>query len=266
MKHLLDSVETEEELRKWKEDLSSMYFSEPNVIELLIMAWEKEGELGIREKKYGQAKTPFDDAVIPLSGYEDVILSSFQSQKDGTETTDNDCTEAAMAMLMTMVMTKYDSSSKGIRYADLARFMDEKFNKLERFYRFPAESNLPGVTPAFGANTLLNDLGRTHELGWTAELSANNTTADLLQNIIDGNPTMIYGSWAKNEPHAIVPVGYDKANDKWIVLDPGRNPTGTQKVYEEWPTQALLDFWHENRFWEFPIFRHETMITLYPNP
>jgi hypothetical protein len=180
---------------------------EREVLEKMYM--EKRSEVPLKVSP-GKGKNPFWDTVVPLAGYEDVILSSFQYQEDGTETTDNDCTEAAMAMLMTMELAKYDPSSKGIRFGDLAREMDRQWWE---FYRFPAKSPLPGVTPPTGAVKLLIDYGESHEPGWTAELSPLSTTDDLLQNIMDGNPTMIYGVnlTGKKLPHAVVPVGFDTA-------------------------------------------------------
>jgi hypothetical protein len=137
-----------------------------------------------------------------------------------------------------------------------------------RFYRFTAGSLFPGVTPPSGAVRLLNDYGKSHEPEWTAELSALNTTNDLLQNIQDGQPTMIYGVnlSGKKLPHAVVPVGFDTAAKQWIVLNPGVDPMKNQQIYEVWSDKDIKDFWYGNRFQGFPIFRHNTMITLYLNP
>jgi hypothetical protein len=263
----LDLIETEEELQNWRNKLLGTNFSEKDLLRMQVMAWMKEKDLGLREET-DQAKNPFGDTVITLSGFEDVILSSFQSQKDGTATTRNDCTEAAMAMLITMLMTRADPSSSGIRYADLARYMDDITHATEKFYRFTADSRLPGVTPPFGARNLLNDYGESHEPGWTVELSAYNTKSALLQNLLDGNPTMIYGVNTGNKlPHAVVPVGYDWVEEKWIVLNPGANPKKNEKIYQVWSDQDLYKFWsgHLMSGWIW-VYRSRTMVTLYPNP
>jgi hypothetical protein len=259
----LYNVKTEKELQAWKELLSRMGFSEENMQEFLELASIKEQELN------SNRQNPFWDTVVPLAGYEDVIIPSFQYQFDTTETTPNDCTEASIAMLINMMLKKYDPSSKEIHFSDLAMDMDKhwwKFYRTTADFKLPIIGPLPGLTPPFGARNYLQNYGKSHEPGWIADLSTYSTTDALLQNIMDGKPMMIYGV-DDGIPHAVVPVGFDTATKKWIILNPGTDPGGNPQIYEEWSTQDLEKFWNDNLFEDWlPVYKPRTMITLYSNP
>ncbi len=85
---------------------------------------------------------------------------------------------------------------------------------------------------------------------WTAVASGHNTVDHLIENIQEGNPTILYGVWNDGTPHAMVLAGYDADNDQWEILDPGLGPDPITNLprYRDMSTSQLETWWGRRYF------------------
>ena len=187
---------------------------------------------------------------------EDAIAQTHKWQRDSTQTTPNDCTEAAIAIIVEQALIIRGYEKPKFSFAEIARMMDKWFFFV--LYRVPAWFPIiPGATPPGGATRFLNRLSSKLEKAekaatWQAEKSTGNSKSDLIENINKGYPTMIYGM-SGSTPHAIVIAGYNTDTDEWIVLDPG-----DKERIKYWNTSKLMNFWKGL----FGIYPARTMITI----
>jgi hypothetical protein len=84
--------------------------------------------------------------------------------------------------------------------------------------------------------------------------SSGNDVNDLIHNLQEGNPTVIYGVGG-DIPHTVVVAGYDSSNDLWQILDPGRLPTEQPRAW----TTAELEAWWGGKYFAYPRY---TMVVL----
>jgi hypothetical protein len=91
---------------------------------------------------------------------------------------------------------------------------------------------------------------------WTVTTSSGNDVNDLIHNLQEGNPTVIYGAWEQGGvPHTVVIAGYDPAGDNWQILDPAAGPN---PQVSEWSTEFLESWWGR----KYSAYPRYTMVVL----
>ena len=115
-----------------------------------------------------------------------------------------------------------------------------------------------GATPPQGQERALNEFARELDSkSFRAVYKNNATTRDLIDNLNNGDPTIVTVVWPGNTTaHAMVVGGYDSVADEWAFLNPAdRNPQFTR-----WSTAQFLANW--NRPFALGYFQN-AMVTLY---
>ncbi|MBL7162250.1 MAG: C39 family peptidase [Anaerolineales bacterium] len=200
------------------------------------------------------------------------LLSPHQHQLDGTESTPNDCNTTSMAMVVNQVLNILGYSGNPAQHGELAILLDSHPFR----FRIPAGfTDAEGVMPPGGVVHALNifalELQRYgYPKTWTAESTGRNTVNDLISNLQNGYPTIIFGVWENkpiyplaegDPPHAMVVAGYDASKDKWMILDPGHplpfNPSNPPE-FRKMTTTELEEWWGRR----FPLWQRYTMVTV----
>jgi len=201
-----------------------------------------------------------------LSGLTDTqLLHTHQWQYDGTQSTPNDCATTSMSMVINQTLNLLGYQGDPAQHGEMAGLLDSAPGRIFRIYRVPAcvptirlgqmviESR--GAMPPGGTADALNQFANEmREAGypqaWTAEVSGHNTVDDLIDNIQNGNPTILYGVWDNGTPHAMVLAGYDASNDVWKILDPGNapDPITNAPSFLEMHTSDLEEWWGRRYF------------------
>jgi uncharacterized protein YukE len=193
---------------------------------------------------------------------EDQLLSLDQWQNDGTQTTPNDCSVTAMAIVANMAL-QLEGYTTGapVQHGELARLLDQAPSQIFRFYRVPTVGAMPPGRTAAALNRLAEEMHRWgYERAWTAEVSGHNTVDDLIRNLQEGNPTIIFGVWPNGTPHAMVVAGYDAGNDRWMILNPAQNPATAPTPFYEMSTSELEEWWGRRTPW----YQRYTAVVLTP--
>ncbi len=178
------------------------------------------------------------------------LLATHQHQRDGRQTTPNDCAVVSMAMVIHQALLLAGYHRVHVPYPDLARAMDlAPFFGLG-FYRVP----FVGAVPPGRAAAALRCLARAfvahgYPRPWRVKVQGRLRLADLVERLRLGHPTILYGVWPDGMPHAVVLAGYDPLTDQWYLLDPGYPlPYRPQPMFARWPTATLLDWWGRRYF------------------
>jgi uncharacterized protein YukE len=201
------------------------------------------------------------------------LLSSHQHQYDGTESTPNDCATTSMSMVINQAFSVLGYPDSLTQHGDLAPMLDSAPGEILRLYRVPEgfpgihllgiDAEPQGAMPPLGAAAALNMFAdEMEETGfprpWTAELRGQSTPQDLVANLQEGKPTMIFGV-GSGIPHARVLAGYDGANDVWSILDPGYPyDSNAPAQFLQISTAELEKWWGE---WYF-AYERNTMVVL----
>jgi uncharacterized protein YukE len=217
---------------------------------------------------------------IWMAGYTEAdLLDLHQWQYDGTESTPNDCATTSMSVVINQALITLGYPGEPAQHGEMALILDSAPEQIFRIYRFPASTptiriNMTalgnivvepkGAMPPSGAVAALNQLademrGAGIPSAWTAVASGNNNVGDLIDNLQNGRPTIIFGVWEDGTPHAMVLAGYDADMDTWKILDPGTRPdriTGVPR-FREMDTQQLETWWGSRYF----AYQRDTMVT-----
>ncbi len=134
-------------------------------------------------------------------------------------------------------------------------------------YRVPVVGAMPPGRTAAAMNRFAEEMHRWgYEATWRAEVSGKNNVDDLIDNLQNGNPTILFGVWESpgpgrpEVPHAMVLAGYDANTDTWKILDPGDAPdpaTGMAN-FREMSTAELEDWWGRRCPW----YQRYTTVTI----
>ena len=171
----------------------------------------------------------------------------------------NDCAPTSMAMAINLRMglhwqpVRKDALGKAMQ--DASRGLGTSGYRLTDWFSLLGGK---GATPPQGQERALNEFAR--ELGsksFRAVYKNNATTKDLIDNLKNGDPTIITVVWPGNTTaHAMVVAGYDSVANDWALLNPAdRNPQFTR-----WSTVQLLANW--DRPFALGYFQNAT-VTLY---
>jgi hypothetical protein len=231
------------------------------------------------------------EGMLWLSGMSrEDLLSVHQWQLDPTMTTPNDCAVTAMAMAINMAREQMGITGEPVQHGALAELLDQaglrselgqrvgifadgfelgdilglitgagEGSGLDLPFRIPAGFPLgEGAMPPPGMEAALNWYAEEHlpegSGSWTVTTSSGNDVNDLIHNLQEGNPTVIYGVGG-DIPHTVVVAGYDSSNDLWQILDPGRLPTEQPRAW----TTAELEAWWGGKYFAYPRY---TMVVL----
>jgi hypothetical protein len=211
---------------------------------------------------FRRSMNPPDPSVgqLWLNGFtEPDLLSLHQYQYDGTELTRNDCATTSMAMVVNMALqTLGYTGNEPTQHGELAYLLNKAPMTGIWPYRVPVVGAMPPGRTAAALNRFAEEMHRWgYDLAWTAEATGKNTVDDLINNLQDGNPTVLFGVWESSKPgrpevpHAMVLVGYDANTDLWKILDPGNPPdpaTGVPR-FREMNTAELEDWWGRRCPW-----------------
>lgn len=211
---------------------------------------------------FRRSMNPPDPAVgqLWLNGFtEHDLLSLHQYQYDGTELTPNDCATTSMAMVTNLALqTLGYTSSEPAQHGELAHLLNNAPMTGIWPYRVPVVGAMPPGRTAAALNRFAEEMHRGgYDMAWTAEVTGKNSVDDLINNLQDGNPTVIFGVWESSGPsspevpHAMVLAGYDANTDVWKILDPGNPPdpaTGAPR-FREMSTAELEDWWGRRCPW-----------------
>lgn len=201
------------------------------------------------------------------------LLSSHQHQYDGTQSTPNDCATTSMSMVINQAFSVLGYPDALAQHGELAQMLDSAPGEIHEIFRVPAgfpgihflgiDAEPRGAMPPLGAEAALNRFADEMEAAgyprpWAVELRGQSTPQDLIANLQEGKPTIIFGV-GSGVPHARVLAGYDGANDVWSILDPGypydsRAPAEFLQV----STAELEKWWGERYF----AYERNTMVVL----
>ena len=117
---------------------------------------------------------------------------------------------------------------------------------------------MPPGRAAAALDRLAEEMERAgYDRTWTTEVSGGNTVDDLIRNLQDGRPTILFGVWPGNPSsgthaiqHAMVLAGYDGNTDTWQILDPGSQPDASRGfVFLDMDTPTLEQWWGRRCPW-----------------
>jgi hypothetical protein len=195
---------------------------------------------------------------------EGTIASTHQYQLDGNQSNPNECAVTSLAMAVTLLLREQGINDITLQYHLLAAELDENwfyFRRIPGNFQYGGGATHPTGIASAAAWISISIEGMGYD-GFDWDLKAGGTTDELIHNLEEGNPTIIYGVHGQNMdiPHAMVVVGYSQENDEWALLDPARSPN-TKKPFRIMNSSELLSFWTNFSF----LYGQGTMITLIPN-
>jgi len=178
------------------------------------------------------------------------LLTTHQHQRDGRETTPNDCAVVSMAMIIHQALWLAGYTDIRVPYPDLARAMDRAPLYGRGFYRVP----FVGAVPPGRAAAALRCIAQAfvadgHPRPWRVRLQGHMTQEALLFHLRAGYPTILYGVGHTGVPHAVVLAGYDPALKQWHILDPAYPwPYRGRAAFARWSPEELARWWHRRYF------------------
>jgi hypothetical protein len=244
------------------------------------------------------------EGMLWLNGLTAEQLSAIhQYQLDGSQTTPNDCAVTAMAMAINMAREQLGITGEPVQHGALARLLDQAGaqSELGQRLRLLADGFQPGDIPGLiggagegsgltvpfripaglqpgegamppgGMEAALNWYAEGHlpegSGSWTATASSGNNVNDLIRNLQEGNPTILYGVGSSDDgrvqiPHTVVVAGYDASTRMWQILDPGYGP---EVQPQPWST-ARLEEWWGRKYFAYPRYTIVVLEAEAPSP
>jgi len=194
---------------------------------------------------------PRSEAPLWLGGLTPAqLLATHQHQRDGRETTPNDCAVVSMAMVIHQALLLAGYTDIRVPYPDLARAMDRAPFYGRGFYRVP----FVGAVPPGRAAAALRCIAQAfvsdgHPRPWRVHLRGRLTQERLLFHLRAGYPTILYGVGHLGIPHAVVLAGYDATADQWYILDPAYPwPYRGRPEFARWSPSQLARWWGRRYF------------------
>jgi len=186
------------------------------------------------------------------------LVATHQYQYDGSHRNRNECGSCAMAMLLTQAARSAGRADFWLPAYILGQYLDRiPF----RYPRFPAWfPRTGGATHPLAALWGMRDY--IHQLQswrvsfpWQPVLRTRQTTSDLQEALVAGQPTLIYGVGLNGVPHVVVPIAHSDYG--WQILDPGL-PRERSPVH--WSDSQLQNWWVNYSV----LYPRGTMISLIP--
>ncbi len=192
------------------------------------------------------------------------LLTTHQHQRDGRQTTPNDCVVVSMAMVIHQALLLAGYQDIRVPYPDLARAMDRAPLYGRGFYRVPFVGAVPPGRAAAALRCLADAfVAHGHPRPWRVGLRGRVPIEQLVTHLREGRPSILYGVWPDGMPHAVVLAGYDPHIDRWYILDPSHpSPYRGAAEFARWSTDQLLDWWGRRYF----AYQRYTVVWLYDIP